>query len=484
MKTHKALWAALFLGLIFGLLSGCGSTGKDLFSHQDPKIGPAPQPRAGAASPNKEALPCLDPEIPLTLDRATSLALAQNPRIRLALGKAGISEDAVDMAVSQYYPFFEIIGGYHARNNDPGLYFPESGMGMISGEKQGVMGSVMARYLLTDFGGRHFRVRAARLDAAVARITSLKEYHRITLEVAEAYFNLLAASHFFEVATDSHKLYQEQVRLSTSLFDHEMVAKNDVLTARIGLAQARQTLITAENNIVLARAALNFLMGADIDSPCQIKDVKSVPSMPLDYTQCLLTAVDHRPELKALKKEKARALANVGIVKASFAPVLVGEAGYKAFSDDYMLNKDYVTAGVFLQWDIIKGGKVPAQIRQARRFVRLVEDKMQLTGSAVALEVKSAFLRSEENRKKIKVAEKAVAQARENLRIYQDQYAQSLVSITDLLAAQTLLTKSRFEYLDVLYGYHKAMARLENAVGTRVWDAEDARKTGEEEDNP
>lgn len=439
------------------------------FGEKATAAGVLPTPKEPEGQSQQAMALQLRADAPYSLDEAISMALARNPRVRMILRAEGIADDAVNMALSQYFPSIEITGAYHARGNDPGLLIPETGFEMISGEKDGYFGSILARYLLTDFGGRYFRVKAAKLDSVIARITTLQGYRKIILEVTEAYFNLLAARHFSDVAADSHELLTQQVKVSQDLFEHGMVAKNDVLSAEIGLAQASQTLITAENNIAIARAALNFLLGADIDSPTNIVDIDDVPVMALEYKRCLLMAVDNRPELKRLKKEKEQALTNLGLNKSEFAPNIVAEAGYTGFTDKYMLNKEFGSVGFFFKWDLIKGGKIPAKIRQARRFVETVEDRIKLQNSAVALEVKIAFLRCKENQKKIGVAQKAVEQAKENLRIFQDQYQSALVSITDILGAQDLLTQSRFGYLESLYGYHLALAKLENAVGARFF---------------
>lgn len=420
-------------------------------------------------SVKESRLPVLSLDKPLSLDEAVSLALLKNQRIRIALRNEGIADDTQAQVLSQYYPFIDIRAGFTTRSNDPGLTNPDTGVDMVSGERDVFSGSVFANYLLTDFGGRYYRLKGAQLDAAISRIVSLDEYRKISFEVAEAYFNLLEARHFYKVAEDSHHLFAKQLKVSRDMYDNELVAKNDVLSAEIGYARAQQTLITAENNIALSEAGLNFVLGIDIDNATQIRDVTEIPKVSLDYQRLLLVAVDNRPELMRLRKEKQKAEASLKGVKSEFAPSIIANAGIRSSSDDYHLNKEYVTAGIFLQWELIKGGKIPARIRQARRFVEQIEERIQLQDRAVALEVKSAFLRIEENRKNIMVAKRAVAQSEENLEIFQDQYKFNLVSITDVLAAQNSLTRSRFNYFATLYDYYQSLAHLESAVGIRIF---------------
>ncbi|MEW5736822.1 MAG: TolC family protein [Thermodesulfobacteriota bacterium] len=477
--------AAALAAVLFLFCSGCAGTGP----YPLEKLKPTPAERAAftalpepvpltpdAGEPAEDAPagpPRLAPDRVLSLPEAVSLALAGNYRVRMALRGEGIADDGLSMALTQYYPSFEVKGMYHARNNDPGMVSPALGASFITGEKDGYAASFYVNYLLTDFGGRYFRVARTRLDAAVARLAGMDEVRKVTMEVSEAYFNLLLAQGFHQVARDSLALYESQVKVSRDLFDHQMVAKNDVLSAEIGLAEARQALVRAGNNIELARAALNFSLGMSIDGPTRIKDVDDVPELSVTYPQCLLVAIDHRPELARLRAEKKQAEAGLAEAKTEFAPRLVAQGEYTTATDKYLLNKEYAAAGVLLSWDLIAGGKIPAKVRQARRFVEQVEDRAQLTSDSVALEVKSAWLRLKENQENFQVARAAVAQAQENLALFRQQYESTLVSVTDVLAAQALLTKSRFTYLSTLYDYHIALARLESAVGRSLFTETD-----------
>lgn len=475
MKNTSVLKLLLIIFLSVATLNGCITPSENLIDRRATEDlgsileGEKLSTIVSSPSPQNSPWSDLAPDRPLALDEAVSLALMRNRRIRLALRNEGIADDTVAQVFSQYYPSIEINGSFTTRNNDPGLINPDTGRTNISGEREVFSGSVYAKYLLTDFGGRYYRLKGAQLDAAIARIATLDEYRIISLEVADAYFNLLKAQHFYDVVQDSHRLFAEQYKVSKHLYDNELVAKNDVLSAQIGLSRAQQTLVTAENDIELATTLLNYILGLTIDNPTKIIDVTDVPEVHLDYKRLLLLAIDHRPELFRLRKEKQKAEAKLKETKAEFAPSIVANAGIRETSDNFQLNKDYVSAGVFLKWDLIKGGKVPARIRQAHRFVAQVEDRIELQDRQVALEVKSAFLRLDEKQKNIAVAKSAIVQSEENLEIFQDQYKFNLVSITDVLTAQSLLTRSRFDYVATLYDYYRSLAFMEGAVGVRIF---------------
>jgi outer membrane protein TolC len=81
------------------------------------------------------------------------------------------------------------------------------------------------------------------------------------------------------------------------------------------------------------------------------------------------------------------------------------------------------------------------------------------------LEVKQAFLRIQESEKNILTVEKAIEQAKENLRITEEQYKEQVATQTDVLVAQTLLTETMTNYYNALYDFKIAKAVLNRAIG-------------------
>ena len=68
-------------------------------------------------------------------------------------------------------------------------------------------------------------------------------------------------------------------------------------------------------------------------------------------------------------------------------------------------------------------------------------------------------------RENLITAEAARKQAEENERMTTIQYREQLVIFLEVLNAQVLLSQSRVDYYDALYGFKLAWADLERAVG-------------------
>jgi outer membrane protein TolC len=69
-------------------------------------------------------------------------------------------------------------------------------------------------------------------------------------------------------------------------------------------------------------------------------------------------------------------------------------------------------------------------------------------------------------RERIPLTETAVTQATENLRLVRVKYKNGNATPTDLVDAETTLTRSEQRYHSAVYDYLAALARLEYALGT------------------
>jgi outer membrane protein TolC len=84
------------------------------------------------------------------------------------------------------------------------------------------------------------------------------------------------------------------------------------------------------------------------------------------------------------------------------------------------------------------------------------------------LEVKTAYLTTEQAERAIKTVETAIEQAKENFRINQERYKEQIATQTDVLIAQTLLTKTMTNYYNALYRFKISKAKLYRAIGQEV----------------
>jgi outer membrane protein TolC len=95
-------------------------------------------------------------------------------------------------------------------------------------------------------------------------------------------------------------------------------------------------------------------------------------------------------------------------------------------------------------------------------------DAQRELSDQIALEIKYASLILQEAEKQIAVSQKVIEQAEENFRISEERYKERVATSTEVLDAQTLLTKAKSEYANALGDYNINYAKLQRAMGT-IW---------------
>ncbi|MBM4294062.1 MAG: TolC family protein, partial [Deltaproteobacteria bacterium] len=86
-------------------------------------------------------------------------------------------------------------------------------------------------------------------------------------------------------------------------------------------------------------------------------------------------------------------------------------------------------------------------------------------GEQVKLDVQTAHLSVKDTLDRIRVTEKAVVQGEENLRLNEERYKEQVGTATDVIDAQTLLTRTRVNFVTATYDHQMAKAQLLWAMG-------------------
>jgi len=318
-------------------------------------------------------------------------------------------------------------------------------------------GSLLANYRLEKLG----------VDVSKTDVEILKR--DVILDVREGYFNILRAEKFLMVAQQQVKQFEAQLEVTKAFFEVGIVPKNDVLQAEVKLANARQALIKAENDLAIAKSSFNILLRREIDAPLQIKDILEYKPFPIGFEESLKEALRERPEIKSAELKIEQANENVKIAKGSFFPTITLSGNYIRVSDEPTLMGDLRSErwtiqalATFAIWD---WGKRAYKVGEAKVKVTQAQDSKTQLVESIILEVKNAFLNMLVAEKNIAVAEKAIEQAEENLRMNEERYKYQVATATDVLDAVTLLTQARVNYYSALSDFNIAKAKLERAMG-------------------
>jgi outer membrane protein TolC len=116
-------------------------------------------------------------------------------------------------------------------------------------------------------------------------------------------------------------------------------------------------------------------------------------------------------------------------------------------------------------WNFWEWGKTKNRVEFGQSRENQAMDFLANVRDQITLDVKNAFLLLHEAEKQILVAAKAIEQAEENFRINTERYQEQVGTSTEVIDAQTLLTKARSDRHNALGDFNISRARLERAIG-------------------
>lgn len=316
-----------------------------------------------------------------------------------------------------------------------------------------------------DFWARSSRYQAAILGQGATRLDTAQVRDNIFLLVCQGYFRVLRAEKLVEVARQEVVQLTDQLRDATNLYEFGVTTYNDVLQAEVALADAKQRLITANNDVTNAKSALNKLLGLPIPTPIALAEEKDLAAPPLELEQVSDLALKQRSDLKASTSRLEQGEKSVTEARARHFPRFYAQAGHFYQANRFVVHDSQWFAIFGLQWSLFSGLDTRAQVRQAQEKVEQIKVKRQDLSEQVRLDVQTAYLGVKETADRIRVTEKAVAQGEENLRLNQERYREQVGTATDVLDALTLLTKTRVNFFNARYDHQLAKAQLLWAVG-------------------
>lgn len=399
----------------------------------------------------------------LDLEACLQLARENSRRLGIAERRVIVADDVVDETIAGALPSLTASGQYAARNNDAGI--DRGGSSLSFQRREAYTGSISAIVPIYTFGKVTNLYEASSLGVDVASDALERERQALELAVRQGYFRVLEAHKIAGVVRQSIAVIERQLEIARDFLAQGLVAKNDVLGVEVQLAQRGQELLQAQNNVALARAALNRLLGLPIDAPTRLKDVLAARTWTPDLLGALRTAVDRRPDLAALRRQIEIAQAEYRATRADFFPRLFAFGSYNYTSDDYQLNQDWFSGGVGFEWSIFDGGATLARLRRQERLIDEAIDLRDERIDDVVLDVKQAVLRLQEATQRQAVARRAIDLADENLRITRDLYGQGMATSADVLRDEDRLAQARSTHFRTLYASHQAHAGLVFVVG-------------------
>ncbi|MFZ2629181.1 MAG: TolC family protein [Rugosibacter sp.] len=401
-----------------------------------------------------------------SLQQAWDIALAVDRGLKASHENTAAAASLLEAARSVRLPNVALEAGYTALDNTPAAkvdFFGQS-LQMPLAQRESAAYKAMASLPLYTGGRIERGIDAAAASLNAAKLGEAGDVQSLKLRVSDAYVGVLRAGRMLQVAEGHVASLTAHARDVENLYTQGMVAKSDLLSAQVALADARQKALQAANGLDLARAAYNRLLGRPLDQVVALDDLspgaaeQSLPAL----TE---RAISQRSELAALAQQIEALRHQAGAVRGENGPQVALSGGYGYQENRYQVNPGQWMVTLGAKWNLFDGGVVSHRASAVERQAAALAEQREELASIVALQVRQAWLDVEETKKRILVTQSAIAQAEENLRVVRDRYGSGLSTHTEVLDAETLRVNSEASHASALYDAALAGLRLKRAVG-------------------
>ncbi|MDZ7644581.1 MAG: TolC family protein [Woeseiaceae bacterium] len=377
-----------------------------------------------------------------SLDDAWAAALAAHQQLAAATAERDAARYGLASARAERLPRLAVSGGYTQLDDAPRFAFGDAFVSPpIFSDDDFTMANAQVTLPLYTSGAVSQGIAAAqsRADAVARRLDAVTQ--DIRLGTAEHYVSVLRAERALDVARSNVRTLVAHTADAENRYRLGAVPHNDFLAASVTLADARQRELQAENRLDLAHAAYNRYLGRELSAPVALDDrldVGALAPVGANVDALVDTALVQRPELDGLAQQAAALRAGAAAERAQSRPQLALTGNYAMLETDILDDDRFWMVGIGVQWNIFDSGRTRNRAAALAREAEAALHRRNDLQTQIALQVREAWLAREEALHRRGVADAAVEQAAENLRVVRDRYRAGAATSTDVLDAEAL----------------------------------------------
>lgn len=402
--------------------------------------------------------------VALNLDDAMLRAFQTNPTVSIAqyeLDSARASYNAARQSrgISISANHTTQRGGYDdAQQAAPGIWTKGIGNNHAN--------SLSASLPIFTGGKLSGTIKQAKANYQYNEVGVQRTYNEMRSTVTDGYFNMLQADNIQKLSAESVTRLEDHLKNVQAQYDVGVVAKVDVLRSQVELANAKQTLIQAENAYQVAEANMNKIVGLPMDTNLKLDNLLVYNAYDKNMDDCLAYAAEHRPELMQAKYGVDAAKGALMVARSGHMPQVAASATQQWSDKNWPGDENGNWAvGVNVSMNVFDTGVTLSKIHGAEADLKKAEETYRNTVDSVNLDVRSNYLGLREAEKRISTTKLAVEQADEDYRIAQLRYMSGVGTNTDVLDAQVALTQAKTNYTQALYDYNTSKTALETSIG-------------------
>jgi outer membrane protein len=326
-------------------------------------------------------------------------------------------------------------------------------------------------WIIYSGGAINEDIRQKGLDVQSAQLNVLEQENDITLQITQAYLNILLAKENIVYVQDLLKTSQAQQDQGKQRYDAGSIALKDFVELQAQTSTDKYNLVQAQNterqNLLTLKQVLQLPSDTtfDIVSPDTLIATALVP--PLSQVQ--QTAMQTRPEIKNGELGVQIAQLDLAKAKAAFLPVATVNAALQTgYSDNQAIaylkqldNNFYQAIGLNLSIPIFTKRVNKTNLENSKIEISQAQLTLKNTRTTLSQAVEQAYISVLNSQAQYDAAVEQLKANQESFRIATEQLKVGVFSMVDFLTQKNL-------YVQALQAY--VQAKYNAALSMRIYD--------------
>ena len=309
-----------------------------------------------------------------------------------------------------------------------------------------------------------------------------KELQDIIVDVDEAYWNLVALYSKKKLAEGYKALVDKLEGDVEKLVKEGMATKADLLSVKVKVNEAGVTLIQVNNGIELSRMNLCRICGLDMNEPVEVEDaideknqnaniMGQVDMFSSKSDNLVQQAESNRKELQALGLQNRIYDEKIKLARAEYLPKVALMGGYLAsnpsvFNSFERKMKGMWNVGITLNVRILTWGDRSYKVKSAKAEALMHRYETEEVKEKIELQVNQCRQKLQESMERYQTTLRSVDEAEENLRYANLGMKEGVITLSNVMEAQTAWLKAKSEWVNAQVDVRLANLYLRKAVGS------------------
>jgi outer membrane protein TolC len=317
-----------------------------------------------------------------------------------------------------------------------------------------------------------YSFKNAQLDLKIAKEKNENTREDTILQVKKVFFNILVLKELLKAHNEAQELADTNYKNIKMNYDLGMASKYDLLRAELAAASVTPNVLKTEKYLNLSIQNLKFMTGIPEETEVNIVGTLNYSRSPLELAEIIKKGLSNRSELIQMEMQQKKTANLLKMAYGQFLPDISVVASYSYRSDLFNFKKknwdNYYTINLAIQFPIFNQFKRTGQVGELKVIKKILDLNYQQLQDATKLQIQDLYMTMQEEYRNIEAGHKNIETAQEGLRSAELTYQEGLITLLELNASTSDLTKAKVNYFQAVYNYNIAAAELEKIIGIKI----------------